>query len=402
MRVNFFPLSELPVTVCNHRYNADMTYTEQTDSIFSTSRYAVEYYAHKHNARVGAFVNGLTQANHTDLVESQKYGSCKFDIYFPTDYWCNPVTGKIEVMPDFYATAWTELGAQYFNVEVGSAKTNRMPTHGEQMYNLSGGKYGFLTDGTIGQSRCSELILLHKNVIEWFYQVFGFVPVSMSYRNGVQTGRFMDILFYLQNRNSAATHPLSGKDSETWYGKSYEGEYLGYPNKDITRTLMMSRPSSFRWWDAIDNTAPLATKQQSLNYVADQIEKTIINHGWLNNFTHWHSAKSTTKEDIQIDSYDDYFSTIKTALGVNKAHFASYGEASEYLYHRTNLKNIAAYKQGNVIKVVTHVEDTFQNERINVVFDGRTPKSRIKTPLSVIVDLTGTFLENKNVITNYK
>ena len=414
MKAIFFPKSEIPTKVCAHRYGAKMTYTEQTDSLFNSSRYAVEYYAHKYGYRVGAFINRLTQSGHTDLLESEKYGACKFDIYFTTDYWYNPITGNIEVIPDYYKTSWTQTGINTFGyveggvtkingvaVSVGDAKTSSTPNIGTQMYAYSNGKYGWNNTGVFGQSAAKEIVLLQKNVTDWFRGIFGRFPSSMSYRNGNTGGAYIDVVFYLQCRNSGTGAWNNTANAPTWYGKNSDNNYLGVPQQDVDRNLLASRASTTRWWDWIDNIYNI-TLQQSLDAVKSIVTQTIGNGGWQNNFTHWHSAAETTKENIKLGSYNAYFGAISEAAGNNRIHFCNYGEASEYLLYRSCIDNIAAYKKGNRVAVAVSIKDVFADAVLQETgVDAKLPQRRIFTPVSIEVDLTGTPLQGKNVKSNY-
>ena len=289
-------------------------------------------------------------------------------------------------------------------MNVGSTKTAKTPNHGLQMYDYTKGKYGW-RNKVFGSSNGIEVIKLHENVLKWYRNIFDKLPSAMSYRNGVWPGMNMNGAFYLQCRNSA--YSTSG-DSETWYGKSYDGVFLGLPSNKIPDRIGASqlvssiifRPSSTRWWDAVK--ANTLTKQESLDYQSSELHKTINNGGWMNNFTHWHDVNSASDPGMKLNSYDDYFGVLKDAAGNNYVHYCSYGEASEYMMFRLSVKNVAARQVGNRVKLAVHVSDPFKNEVVaQTGIDGKMPVRRVNTPLSIIVDLTGTFLSGKNVKTTY-
>lgn len=415
MKTIFFPKSDVPVKVCPHRFGAVATYTEQTDSLFDSSRYGVEFYAHKYGARIGAFINNLTISDLTDLENSQKYGACKFDIYFPTDYWFNPNTGVYEVIPDYYGGTWTQSGIDAFAyddggvlkindvvVSVGTTKSTRTPNIGSQMYTYSNGKYGWSTGGVLGTSKAIEIVKLQEYVINWYKSVFGKFPSSMSYRNGQTAGSPADIIFYLQARNSSTGMWNNTANAPTWYGKDGNGNLIGVPQQEITRDLLSNRANTMRWWDWIDSISGGTTIENSLNGVSNILALTIANKGWVNNFTHWHSTLSTLNESIKLGIYDTYFQTIATAIGSNHVHFCNYGEASEYLLFKECVDNVSAYSSGNSVKVALSLKDPFDGQTINESgFDAKIPYGRINTPISIEVDLSGTFLAGKNIKTNF-
>lgn len=411
MKAIFFPGAEIPTRICPHRHGARMTYTEQTDSIFGSSRYAIEYYAHKYNARVGAFISKYN-GQLTEIESSQLYGACKFDVYFPTFLWLNPSTGVIEPIPDFEATAWSQKGIAAFGhvedgvskingvpVTVGSPKGLRTPAHGAQMYAYSNGRYGW-RDSAFGDSRGFELLGVIKDMGDWYKGLLGNEPVAMSYSLGSDGGSEVGIVAFLQARNSGYTVAGNEPVAETWYGKDGNGNYLGYPGKEVTRDDLSSRPSSSRWYDSVYSGGK--TKEQSLRGVSELVALTLRNGGWANNFTHWHNLQGQADEEMRLHAYDDYFSAISRAAGDNHVHFCSYGEASEYLFYRCCVDNIAAYRKGNRVAVALSVVDNFKNSVLSGSgLDGKLPLGRIKTPISIEVDLTGTFLEGRNVRTTY-
>lgn len=415
MEVRFFPRAEFPAKICSHRYGSKMTYTEQTDSIFSTSRYGVEYYAHKYGFVVGCFLNNLVTSNRVDLLESHKYGACKFDVYFTTDYWFNPQTEQIEIIPDYNSTTWTQLGIDTFGYEeggvtkingvevsIGSSKILRQPNIGVQMYEFSNGRYGWSSEGVFAPTNGIEVIKLQEYIIDWYYSVFSRYPSAMSYRNGRNEGRYMDVAFYLQCRNSSTGMWNDIANAPTWYGKDANGNYLGNPQQDINRALLSDRPSSTRWWDWVDNITPLATKTQALNAVKDILTLTLTNGGWQNNFTHWHSSANSAKEELKINSYDNYFSALKSVIGNQLVHFCNYGEASEYLTFKSCIEKVSAYAKGDKVGVAVSIKDIFYDEILpENLLSGKLPYSRVKTPISIEVDLSNTVLANKAIKTNY-
>ena len=385
-----YTATNLPVKIHNHRYGAAMTYTEQTDTISYASRYAVEYYAHKNNARVGAFINYNDKIS--DIAESQTYGACKFDVYFPTDEWVNPSTGVREIIPDYNSTTWTQAGINQFGyveggitkingvaVSVGSAKTAKTPNHGLQMYAYSKGKYGWNSDGTMGKSKAYELTKLSEQINTWYYGLFKKYPSAISYRNGRVDAANQLTGYYLQARNSSSGVWNDTDNAPTWYDQR-----LGVPAQDVTKDLLISRPSTTRFWDWV-NSSPNITKQQTLDSVSSIATLTSNNNGWQNNFTHWHSMYKATDPDMKLKVYDEYFPMIKQSANA-RIHFCSYGEAAEYMLFRTCITKVTAKTNKNRVSVQVTIADPLS-----------IPVGRINTPISIEVDFTGTYLQGKNV-----
>lgn len=81
MKAKFFPKSQYPVSICNHRYDADITITEQTDTIQPHVRWAVEYYGYKNNIRVGAYIGKHYIDDVHDVSDLEIIGNLRTDIY---------------------------------------------------------------------------------------------------------------------------------------------------------------------------------------------------------------------------------------------------------------------------------------------------------------------------------
>lgn len=401
MKAILFPLSDIPIEICQHRHGAVLSWSENTDTLELTSRYAVEYYAHKYNMRIGAFINPYSQNQPLDdLIEAVRYGSMNFDIYFPTDLWFNPSTNIVEIIPDYYETVWTNLGVTAFGATLGSAKSTRTPNIGTEMYAISSGTYGWNSSGLFGTSDAVEITALIRLLNLWYKNIFETLPVSLSYRNGQDGGKFIEALNTLQSRNSSYGMYNDIPNVPTWYGQNFAGDYAGNPETIVTRNLMASRSSSFRFWDWISGLG--ASKAVALSALDSIITNTLANNGWVSNFIHWHNAKASVDPDLSMNMFDYYFDAIKTSLAGAEARFCSYGEASQYLANKSIVDNIAAYEDGGKIKIAVCIIDKFKNEILNEVGKYASINRQIITePLSVVIDLTGTVLDGKFIKSSY-
>lgn len=406
MNILFFPKSELPVSVCSHRYGADMTYTEQSDSFThglprESTRDTMEYYAHKYGARLGCFIqpDNVEMYNSVrDMRDTEKYGIIKFDTYFRGYQWYNPTKGVIEWIPDLNSVTWSQEGIDAFGYEedgvikingvevsVGSSKSSGHPQHGNEMYAYSNGKYGWDANGNMGQSDGIEFFNVLDNHVDLFYDILHRYSSAASYGYGLTSIAPQMIEKYLQCRDSRRTDPSQGLVAPTWYGKDTNNNYLGYPQQDITKTLLRSRGSSTRWWDSV--IAGACTKSEMITFLTQLAALTASNHGWQNNFTHWQTCNDTEDVNMKIGAYDDYWAALLVGFGNSNVHFCSYGEATEYMVFRSNVEKVSAYEKGSDVYVAVKVVEKY----------GQLPERRIYTPLSVIVDLTGTALAGKNI-----
>lgn len=398
MKVKFFPkTTSIPVEVCDHRYDAEMTFSEQTDSRVLNSIYVVEALGFKHNVRLGAFQSNLVNQTDEGIFEAEQTGLIRHDIYFSTDRWKNPNTGLNEVLPDYYRTEWTAEGAEFFNVTVGESKASRYPNNGQQLYDISNGDYGYdIENNQIGASNLAEFLGIVDVQKEWLKELTGRNISAGSYRNGQQGTKEMQYPHYLGMRNSAAGGARTFTNSDTYYGESNQSNVvLGNKISSLPfREFFSSYPSSTRFWDYQKTFyTELMTKEEVDNYVLQELAKCTLDRGWFRDFTHWHFMRS----DNSLNLMDDFLSLVRANTGF--IHTCSNGEALEYMYLRQSCSRVVATEKSDGILITADVVDFLKDEgnsnfKHDVIFDA------INTPLSLKIDLTGTILEGKNIKLN--
>lgn len=125
--------------------------------------------------------------------------------------------------------------------------------------------------------------------------------------------------------------------------------------------------------------------QTALNNSKTALQKAIDEKGWYNDFSHWHWA----------EFYGDknQFSQLmtQTEIMLKDVDYIGLGasEAVEYMWLRKQFKRGGIYQDGNEIVIIS---ENYNTENI--------PYSAIDTSLSVEVDLNGTVLEGKDIISN--
>lgn len=82
MIAKFFPQSQYPIEICAHRRNRDFTFTDCTDTLVPSSRYAVEYFLFKNNIRAGAYIGRHVQEDSWDITDCEKTGAIRCDVYY--------------------------------------------------------------------------------------------------------------------------------------------------------------------------------------------------------------------------------------------------------------------------------------------------------------------------------
>lgn len=390
MKNTVWPINSIPVVKCNHRFGAVMTFSFQTDSRFENSIYAGELYGFKNNTRLGAFVTNLLDQYVKDIDITEKTGLMRHDIYFGTDYWKNPVNGNIEVIPDYYATTWTSSGATYFNVTPGTSKAARTPDHGQPMFDLSGGELGYdFVNSVMGANQLQEVKGVEEVQQNWLLSVVGRIPSTGSYRNGRNTGAYTHLMNWSGFRNSVPSPTILANRSNTQYGSN-----LGYPVAVTNRNTFINYPNSSRWWDSIYGEG--IPEVDATQHLVDELNNTLANSGWYRDFCHWHSARANNT----LPALDQFLGIFRDTVGSNFVWTCSNGEAIEYLFVREICSRITATEKDNTVIIVCQIDDQFKflstsglSQKLNYI--------GINTPLSVEIDLTGTYLAGKNVKSSY-
>ena len=154
---------------------------------------------------------------------------------------------------------------------------------------------------------------------------FGIRPVAMSYNSGNTSYADYIIPDFLAGRNS-------GRNGGTPYGSG-----LGSPNNiSYSTSYFKSKESTSRWYDDAKSDSSFSARLQQLE---SDVLTTKLNHGWYNNFTHWHNVIS----DGNLQAYKDYLDLLATLNQNNDIYFAGYGEAVSYLVYRQIITKCVMY-----------------------------------------------------------
>ena len=391
-KVKFLPKKDIdiPIEVCDHRFGAEMTFSHQTDSRLVTSIYAAELYGFKNNIRLGNFITNVLGQNNSGIKDVENTGVIKHDIYFSTDSWLNPNTGVVEYIPDYYNLVWSSAGASFFNVIEGDVKISKFPNHGQQLFDLSNGVYGYdFSSNVSGSSNLAELKGVSDKQQE-IINTLGKTTCAGSYRNGVRNAADLMPAYFLGMRNSAENHT---GNSDTYYGSDLGNNTLGVTD---VRQFFKNYPSSTRWWDTFTHGS--VDKTVISEYVVSEIQKTILNKGWYRDFCHWHSLRNL---DV-LPELDEFLQLVNTAFGNSFVWTCSNGEALEYMFLRESVDKVLAKRiEGGKIFVLIDVIDSFKNVIDINGIDNTLHLKQLHTPLSVKIDLSNTNLSGKNVKSSF-
>lgn len=352
--LTLFPATEKAIFPCTHKYGAVATWSHCTDQL-QTGRVNAEINAFKNNLAVTSFISPYYPGE--DVLNVAATGRIGFGIYFPTDYWYNPITHVIEEIPDYYVTAWTQKGVDAGLVvsdQIGVAKTIKTPNHGQQMFDLTSGAYGYdVIHGIPGATDVTSPVAQY--CVDWFFNLMGHNASAISYRNG-QGGGYMDFApFFLGARSSAYD-----------YNVDYSTNHME----------SMLKAMSTRSGDMDVDLSKTRAEVNALcaGYLADAISA----GGWYSDFNHWH-----TSPDSELT---DYYASQRAGIGSNDVVTLDVGTAIEYMLLRTMIRHISVFTNGSKMILVTETKDTES-----------LPLNRINTALSVTVDTTGTVLEGKEI-----
>lgn len=393
MIVTIFPRKDFDCKICDYRYGKRFALQQNTDSgvnpyapfqLYQAFKYGMKYtmFSNSYNPGGG---NSITNIDYVNMVKS---GIVDLQHYFSTDKWINPVTGVDEIIPDHYATQWTSLGATYFNVTAGQPKTTLYPNHGQQLFDISAGKYGFdVVNGISGLSNLSELKGI-KTVQSQWTSALGLKNSSVfSYRNGRNISPAVYKQLYLMGRESTRNVAYF------YYGNSKFDETPLGNDIPLSRTGQVNRPITTRWVDSYISTTPGA-KEAANKQIRDKILEAYNNRGAYTDFSHHHSAGSN-------EMLEDLFKTIGTYLDSTDYRkdcwIAGFGELAEYFWFRQLTKRAVLTDIGTKLQLTLEWND------LSTTTNGLSDSillNMLKTPLSIEIDLTGTFLEGKSIKSN--
>ncbi len=396
MNIHFQSKNILNAKVCNFPYGKKAGFVEVSDYNIYPNEYLMFFLAMKNNIRLTTFINYWEAGN---AVMGYNEGICDYDIYYSTDRWRNPTTGALELIPDYYATAWTSAGKAAFpSVTVGATKVTRYPNHGQEMYDISSGALGWnFTTGVPGTSQGWEMRSIVIYLRDWYKNQFGKNPRTFSYRNGQKGGSYMFMPYFIGGRNSDLLQTNLTENCKTSFGKN-NGINLGYPQTNFSRYDFINNQCSIRTKDmgTTGNIIYMGTPTQVNSYTSSQISNTIANGGNITNFIHrtQYNSDYTGREN-----FDTYLGVVNSTGGNNIWRW-SYGEMCQYLIMREMAEVVSSqvYKDKIIIAVkkVDKWKDTLtKGISEKLIFDLFSDAF-----VSVEIDLTGTFLEGKNIKSN--
>ena len=338
MNAIFFPRNDYPnnVEICPHRLGKKMTYTESTDTLrLSVSYDFILSEAKSRNIKVSAFANyaDFNDANIGKALTDLNNDDLWLDMYS----YCPTISDKLEHGGTVTAEEW--------------------------------------------------LTAYNTYILPNFLQATGKKPIALSASYGNTT--FSDyVTQFLAFKNSVPQSAGTYAEYPTNYGIGN-----GNPN-NIPYNFANYHPirNTTRWFD---NAISQGAEQDSsvftrvLSEVADEIDATMINGGWFNNFTHWHWVYNPGTYDYR-SIYEGYFDMLAQKNADNEIYFAGYGEAVAYMVYREMISRAVMYSPVG-----------YENSRLVIRLEAKNvfniDTDLLQIPISIKFSTTGTPLEGQTI-----
>jgi hypothetical protein len=365
--------NKIPI-IPRHKYGCDASISISTD-LFDSFVNCAELACFKFNQKLtihSGFYEDLVLTNRTESVNS---GKIDVGVWMAPGIWRDPTvpgeinpatpTAWIKSIPDYAATTWTSAGVAVFRGAVlGAAKTQYYPNHGQEMYDISLGDYGYdFVNNISGLSNQLEWLSMMDFRQTYFQNLFGRKFSIMSH--GLYVKFYNNVL---QDKVLYGRTTVNQGTSQAFfdYSRFFDKQ------KNIIR-YDINRDGILRYDVSADYIS------SSLSYIETQIGITITNSGFFQAFQH---LRSTTRDIIY-----GVISTMNTACGSNNVARISVRQAIEHFFIRQCIR-ITKYTDLNGIQL------GFQFYKISIKdFD----ETLITEKISLNLDTTGTSMENLDI-----
>lgn len=366
MKVKFLPKKSIEVEICDIYEDRDAVIVQHTDTLQENTCFNAEALGFKFGIKPCAFhwpysalQNGLSDINNT--------GVLKFGVYVPTDRYRSETEALY--LPDYSTTAVTVNGARYYGKNVGDSKPSGYPNNGQDLYNYTSGVKGYdIVNSKPGSEGNMDFIREMKYIDKWYSDNFARLPSAGSDRQGKIGSKQIYMPYYLGIRSTSFNGNVSYRNLER----------LDWIHKYLTS----------RWeYGFIYDDKPLYSQR-----LIDGINLAFEEKGLFNDFVHWH--RTLTYGGIQ--QLEELYQLIYNTVNDRNAWYTGYSEAVEYYWFRSMTKRVRASFIEGKLHLIADFDDEFINENLAGI-DKKLLYNRIKQPLSVKIDLTGTELAGKEI-----
>jgi hypothetical protein len=361
-----YPVIQKQLQPTKHKYGASATWSQCTDTYTPTlAGHGVdaEINAFKFNFALTALIAPLTDNEYLEQLKSlAETGRVGLGLYFLTWAWENPNTKVLESLPVWSGTTFTQKEADLGIITqdlVGTSRKVNYYTINTPLYELSNGKYGY-NDSTHQMGQIDVVTGSITKQLEWFKNLVGYYPSYSSYSYG---RHILDDLLIPK---------LVSTRGNTNYGDIYGYDFER--SKGIDRVINSTFNYNIRDYGMTE----------ALNRSSNALNTAIANGGWYNDFSHWHWADDYGDKN----QWEQFFIQQRNLIGSKDVVTLGFEEASEYMFLRRMVRRIGLFTDGSDLVIITDTKDNNQPA---------LPLDRIRTSLSIDVDLTGTILEGKEV-----
>lgn len=351
MKVAFFPRNDYPnaVSICNNRWNKQMTYADFTDGIYEQASFMpIILWGFRYGIRTGCHISRYPVTS------------------WPSDVQLIKPLSKVGIIRAGLISCIDQSTGEYL-----------------PRYDYTQQEYNDYVDAED----------------EWFLPNIGYVPSTVT-----QYAQNSSYLPLTQEKLVAGRYDNPPAfNTYTWNGLTFPGKVsLGNPPNTPFSRLEQTRHNITMRWFSLLGSEEYQSAEQVMAVVREGIRITKNNSGFYANFDHWHQEIGDHRiigeppysdKGVTYDTIEDYYAGISEESN-GDVHFCSYSEAMEYAIARTMIKRIAMYspiKSPNKVVFVTEFENNY---------DIPVPINKFRTPLSAVIDLSNTPLAGKYIKLN--
>ena len=382
MKVKFLPKKSIDVEICDIYEDRDAVICQHSDTLRDDSTYNVEALGFKFGIKPLCYIwsyGGLAP----DLQDIYNTGIMRFGSYIPSDRYRDN-SSSFGYLPDYSSTTLSSQGANFYGRTAGESKPASYPNQGQELFDYTSGKRGYDVINSVGGEDGNRGWLNEIQFQqEWFKSLFGRYPSVGADRQGQIGSPEIHMPYYLYVRDTAP-------NGMTSYGRTNDGRYLGFPEQEENRILLMQRFLTSRWEYGMRGIIPLATADAN---VLNGINDAFTYKGMFTDFLHWYWSISHGG-DVYWLHY--LYELIYNSVDGRNAWYCGEDQAIEYMWFRKMTKRVRGYINDGKLHLIADFDDEFFNEKLSGI-DKKLVYDRIKQPLSVKIDLTGTELAGKNL-----
>lgn len=385
MKVKFLPKKSIDVQICDIYEDRDAVICQHSDTLRDDTTYNVEALGFKFGLRPLAYIWSYTGLA-SDLKDLYDMGVMRFGQYNPSDRYRDD-NGSAGYLPDYSATTLSQTGATFYGRNVGESKPQSYPNQGQELFDYTNGKRGYdVTNSKAGLDGNRGWLNEVEYQAEWFKSVFGRFSSVASDRQGQIGSPEIYMPYYLYIRD---TEPKN----KTSYGKTNDGRFLGLPQEEENRTLIMQRFLTTRWELGMRGIIPIETANQN---VVNGVNNAFLNKGMYTDFLHWYWAISQGGDVFWLHHL---YELIYNSVNGRNAWYCGEDQAIEYMWFRRMTKRVRGSFINDKLYLIADFDDEFINKKLAGI-DKKLVYNRIKQPLSVKIDLSGTQFEDKEITSN--